>query len=115
MAFCERDFAIYGSFFLGGIIFAVLRGRLKPLPWLVYAMLIMPMAVDGFTQLLLLRESTWELRVVTGMLFGFATVWLIYPYLDREFRKSRDSSYVPGRRSDGQEASAAERISEEPR
>ena len=63
--------------------YATRRGRVRsPSIWL-YALLIAPMAVDGFTQLLGWRESTWELRVITGVLFGVATVWLLYPYIER--------------------------------
>jgi uncharacterized membrane protein len=40
------------------------------------------MALDGFTQLFGWRESTWELRVITGLLFGFASGWLVYPRFD---------------------------------
>jgi len=41
--------------------------------------MILPMALDGFSQLLSWRESTWELRVATGLLFGAASGWLLYP------------------------------------
>src|ERR1700682_2051648 len=43
------------------------------------------MAIDGFTQLFGWRESTWELRVVTGLLFGLASGWLVLPRLDAAF------------------------------
>jgi len=42
-----------------------------------------PIAVDGITQAIGIRESTWEIRLVTGTLFGVATVWLAYPHLER--------------------------------
>ncbi|MFQ6059050.1 MAG: DUF2085 domain-containing protein [Anaerolineae bacterium] len=82
VAFCQRDVAIYGTIFLAGVIFALLRHRLKPLSLKLYLLLIAPMAVDGLTQLLGWRESTWELRTITGALFGLASVWLVYPYLE---------------------------------
>ena len=40
------------------------------------------MAMDGFTQLFGWRESSAELRTLTGALFGAASVWLIYPRID---------------------------------
>jgi uncharacterized membrane protein len=49
----------------------------------------MPMAVDGFTQLFGLRESTWQLRTLTGGLFGLACVWFGFPLLDRTARLFR--------------------------
>lgn len=89
MAICERDVAIYGSL----VVFAVLYGlRWRPrgltgCSYLVYVILITPMALDGFTQLFGWRESTWELRVATGLLFGLASGWLMYPRLNESFAK----------------------------
>ena len=42
-------------------------------------LLVAPMAVDGLTQLGGWRESIWELRLATGVLFGLASAWLLYP------------------------------------
>ena len=89
VAFCERDAAIYGSILLSGLIFALLRGNhrrgrgpAQKLPIKIYLILLIPMAIDGATQLVGWRESGWELRLVTGALFGVATVWLAYPYVE---------------------------------
>ncbi|HZR97594.1 MAG TPA: DUF2085 domain-containing protein [Chloroflexota bacterium] len=79
LAYCERDFAIYTTVLLAGLLYAVLRRRARPLPWPVFAICLVPIAVDGFTQLFGLRESSWELRTLTGALTGFAGVWLVYP------------------------------------
>jgi uncharacterized membrane protein len=81
MAFCERDLAIYAALFAMGIFFARHRD-MQPLGFVAYAILIVPMAIDGFTQLFGWRESTWQLRVATGLLFGFASAWLVYPRFD---------------------------------
>jgi len=86
VAFCQRDVAIYLSVFLAGLVFALVRHHLRPLPLKVYALFLVPMAIDGFTQLLGLRESTWFLRTITGSLFGIATVWMAYPYLEMGMR-----------------------------
>ena len=82
VAFCQRDVALYGSMCLAGLIYAARRRRVRPLRWWLYLIAITPIVVDGGTQLIGLRESTWELRVATGALFGVATVWLVYPHLD---------------------------------
>jgi len=82
VAFCQRDVAIYGAIFLAGLVFALVRHRVKPLPFKVYLLLIAPMALDGSIQLLGWWESTWVLRTLTGALFGLASVWLAYPYLE---------------------------------
>lgn len=88
VAFCERDAAIYASILLAGLAFGVIRRRagrggkrLQKMSLWVYALLLLPMALDGGTQLVGLRESTWWLRLLTGLLFGVATVWLAYPYV----------------------------------
>ncbi len=81
MAICERDFAIYLSVLIAGLVYARHR-HVTALGVPLYVMLILPMAIDGFTQLFGWRESTWELRVLTGALFGLASVWLIYPRFD---------------------------------
>ena len=100
VALCERDVAIYGGILLGGLIFAQVRGRARPLPvwaWLVFG--VLPMAIDGGTQLVsglpiapaswAVRESTPLLRTATGLLFGLLNVWLAYPYLEESMAETR--------------------------
>ena len=88
VALCERDLATFGSLLLGGLIFGVARGILHRrgrevprLPIWAYLAALAPMLIDGGTQLFGLRESNWILRSITGALFGLATVWLAYPYI----------------------------------
>jgi len=50
MAFCERDLAIYIGLLLVGIFFAR-RRAVQPCGFVLYGVLILPMAIDGFTQL----------------------------------------------------------------
>lgn len=97
MSWCERDAAIYTSMVLAAILFALSRRWLKPLDWRIYLFVfIAPMALDGFWQLftspvvllpfLPVHESSAELRVITGALFGIGSVWLIFPYLEAAMR-----------------------------
>ena len=88
MAFCQRDLALYGALALGGLGYGLLRTRVRPLSWRVFVLLWVPLAVDGSTQLVGLRESTWLLRVITGGIAGVATVWALYPRLDRAMRST---------------------------
>ena len=82
VALCQRDVAIYGSVLAAGLLYGLVRDRVRPLSLKVYAILLIPIAVDGLTQMFGLRESNWWLRSVTGAIFGFASVWLAYPYVD---------------------------------
>jgi uncharacterized membrane protein len=101
VAICERDVAIYGSILLFGLIFSATHGRLKSFPWYLWVLIgIIPIAVDGFSQLpslldyswlkgLPIRESTPLLRTITGFLFGFTTAWFGYPYIEDSMRETR--------------------------
>ena len=81
MAFCQRCFAIYTTFFLSGIAFGITGRRWKRLSFKAYLLFILPMGIDGGLQLIGLHESSWMLRTITGALFALATVWLTYPVL----------------------------------
>jgi uncharacterized membrane protein len=93
VALCERDIAIYASVFVAGLIFAVVRRRrrVRPLSLKLYVLFLIPIAIDGVSQLVGLRESNWWLRTVTGALFGAASVWLAYPYVEDAMRDVLDS------------------------
>jgi uncharacterized membrane protein len=106
LAFCERDLAIYLGLLIVGLLYAR-RRHLQPAGFLPYTVLILPMALDGFTQLFGWRESTWELRVSTGLLFGLASAWLVLPRLDASFGlQPRAAGYAP--------ATACEQLSPQP-
>lgn len=84
VAYCERDVAIYSSLFLATLTFALIsRARtIKPLAFKFFVLIaLVPMGIDGVTQLVGVRESTPLLRVITGTLFGVGSAWLILPYV----------------------------------
>ncbi|MCL4458779.1 MAG: DUF2085 domain-containing protein [Chloroflexi bacterium] len=87
MAYCQRDTAIYTTMFLCGLLFALGREGMKPLPWRLYLLFIAPMAIDGLGQALGWWESTWEVRILTGILFGAASIWLLYPRMEKATRE----------------------------
>jgi uncharacterized membrane protein len=102
MALCERDIAIYSAIFLFGILYAVTNRRIKPLHWIWWVLIgLGPIGLDGFSQLfsqmdwsflaaiLPYRESTPFLRLFTGGLFGMATAWFAYPYMEESFSETR--------------------------
>jgi uncharacterized membrane protein/glutaredoxin len=127
VAFCYRNTALYGGTFAFGLLYGVaLRGRLprlrwlkKPLPWWGAVLLVLPMAVDGFTHMLGLRDSmldmaadpsfgmfyvgsqpfslNWWLRVITGLLAALGAVWFAYPRMERAVEESEsDFTYRKG-------------------
>lgn len=115
VAFCQRDVAIYGGILVAGLIFGLVRDRVKPLTFWQYVLLgIVPMGLDGVSQLLAnppfdelgygaftligqlsqgvfgIRESTPMLRTLTGFLFGVANAWLAYPYIEESMQETRE-------------------------
>lgn len=101
LALCERDIAIYGALFLFGVLFALTGKKIKPLPWYLWIIIgLGPIGLDGFSQLLSqtgwglfswlpLRESTPLLRALTGGLFGLATAWFGFPYMEESVQENR--------------------------
>ncbi len=98
---CQRDLALYGGACLAGLLFALVRDRVRPLPIPVWVVLIAPLVLDGATQLLGLRLSTWQLRSVTGLLASGGTVWLVYPYLEEGFQDIDSSARSQLRKAEG--------------
>jgi uncharacterized membrane protein len=97
VAICERDVAIYAALLLGGLIYAIpsVRRHLRPAPiWLYVLLGILPIGIDGFSQLLSyppfnlwpVRESSPAFRALTGALFGLMNAWLAFPYLEASAR-----------------------------
>ncbi len=82
---CERCLAIYTTLFLTSLSLAIiprLRRNLRPLDWRLWLLLILPMALDGGTQLLGWRQSDLILRTITGLLFGLGAAWFILPRIE---------------------------------
>lgn len=79
----ERSFFISGFQFpvcarctglLLGYISAIILWRCLVVPFSIYSILILPIAIDGMTQYLGFRKSTQFLRVITGILGGYGLV-----------------------------------------
>ncbi len=86
LAYCERCMSIYGGLLLLGLIYGASKRSLRPATLIEAGVLSLPIALDGLTQLVHLRQSTWEIRVITGTLFSIAIAWLVMPRLDAGFR-----------------------------
>lgn len=91
LALEQRTLAIFGGLLLGGVLYAPLRDRLRPLGWRPLVLLNAPMLVDVLSQTVGLRDSTWLWRVATGLLGGLAVVWWAYPRCERAFAAERQA------------------------
>lgn len=85
---CARDlgfyfFALIGGFFLSSLNKHNETDMPNPL-WLIIA--VLPLALDGGSQFIGLRESTNILRFITGSLAGFVIPFYIVPMLNRILR-----------------------------
>jgi len=98
VAFCERDVAMWGSILLFGLLYAITKRKIPPLPWYLWILIgWLPIGVDGFSQIISqlpnspipYRESTPLLRTITGFLFGFTTAWFGYPLIEEAMRENR--------------------------
>ena len=80
VAWSDRMVSMYGGVFLGSLIFGPLRKRLRPLPLWAFALLILPMGIDGGTHFISdiaglgsgFRDSNAWLAVLTGNIFPAA-------------------------------------------
>lgn len=81
VALCARNGSLYLSLWLGSMIFRFARSHLSPLKWWWLILFLLPMAIDGTTQLFGLRESNVTLRIITGTLFGFGICWFALPFV----------------------------------
>ena len=99
LGMCERNFSIYASMFIGSLIFVLSKKRIPGIPWWIWALMILPIAIDGTTQMFGLRESTWELRVLTGTLFGLANVWFALPLIQKTILESLPAQTLDGKAS----------------
>ena len=99
LGMCERNFSIYTSMFIGSLIFVLSKKRIPGIPWWIWILMILPMAIDGTTQMFGLRESTWELRVLTGTLFGLGNVWFALPLIQKTILESLPTQSLNGNAS----------------
>lgn len=100
MALCHREVAMYGSLFIGALIYSEVREKLRPISMRLTGLLLLPLVLDGTTHMLddilpwiVLRGGgdsigtfNWWMRMLTGVLFAVAVILGIYTRLDRDLR-----------------------------
>jgi uncharacterized membrane protein len=78
MPICARCTAIYLGLIAGAVVFRLVPRMSEMAARVMAIAAALPMALDGGTQLIRLRESTNDLRVVTGLVAGIAlALWLL--------------------------------------
>lgn len=89
----HREIALYGGWLIAGLVFAMARTRVRPLPFLIFLLASIPMVLDIGSQMVGLRESTWAWRVSTGLIFALASGWWIFPRFEEGARLAMDRSH----------------------
>jgi uncharacterized membrane protein len=113
MALCERDIAIYGMMAVAGMLYGIVKKRLRIPPlalWLYFLFGVMPMMLDGGIQWI--SYALWQffpgllnqpfetiplLRALTGSLFGLGVIAVGYPYMNEYFedvQKQLETKYT---------------------
>jgi uncharacterized membrane protein len=96
MPICARCFAIYVGMFAGLFSFFVLPWIQERVMRVVLYVAVTPLAIDGITQALRLRESTNGLRMATGIAAGLAFGWWVMSALERrEVRREVEGFTIP--------------------
>ncbi|HEX54725.1 MAG: DUF2085 domain-containing protein [Candidatus Altiarchaeales archaeon] len=81
LAVCARCTGMYSGFVIAAILFPLFRGidcEEIPNPWFLIISLI-PMALDGGIQLITDYESNNMLRFITGLIFGYTSIFYLLP------------------------------------
>jgi uncharacterized membrane protein len=73
VAYSDRLMALYGSFWIAALVYAVIRRRVKPLPFWGLALLALPMFVDGLTHTI--SDVLIDQQFGTG--FRDTNLWLV--------------------------------------
>jgi uncharacterized membrane protein len=83
MPICARCFGIYAGLLAGIATFQLVPFLRERVVRMVAFAAVTPLAIDGVTQLLGLRESTNPLRLVTGVVAGLAFGFWILSAVER--------------------------------
>ena len=91
MPICARCTAIWGGLLVGAAAFPLVRVAVRQFPLGALLVAVLPLAIDGFTQALGLRESTNEIRALTGVVAGLAFALWALANIDREIRSEAEA------------------------
>ena len=88
MGLCSRCFGIYLGLFIAGLYLTGERQMPKGI-YLKSITLVTPLLIDTFTQLLKLRTSNNDMRLLTGLMFGLGMGMLISRMMLPFYEKGR--------------------------
>lgn len=80
---CARDLGLFAGATIGLGVYMLMR---KQVPWLLLALFLAPMALDGGLQAISSYESDNAVRAITGTIAGLAIGWAMGILIDRFFR-----------------------------
>ena len=79
VAFAHRLSAIWLSVLAGSLLFGLVRRRLRPLPFKWYLLLMLPMAIDGFTHMFT-EVGLVDWRTTNAWFQGLAGLLPLHPF-----------------------------------
>jgi len=83
MPVCARCAGVWFSLMIFGYIATIILyiKTFRPLSLKLFLISLLPLALDGLSQLTGLRESTNTIRLITGAIVGISIIWFTYPRL----------------------------------
>jgi uncharacterized membrane protein len=103
VGFCHRCVALYSSIVAAGLLFGLLRRRIRPISLKTGGLLLLPILIDGLTHMVddlsglgfrgggdAIGTLNFWLRMITGALVGIVMLLAIYPRVERDLRGAID-------------------------
>jgi uncharacterized membrane protein len=103
VGFCHRCVALYTSIVAAGLLFGLLRRRIRPISLKIGGLLLLPILIDGLTHMVddlsglgfrgggdAIGTLNFWLRMITGALAGIVVLLAIYPRAERDLRGAVD-------------------------
>jgi uncharacterized membrane protein len=97
VGFCHRCVAMYSAIVAVGLLFGLLRRRIRPISLKTGGLLLLPILIDGLTHMVddlsglgfrgggaAIGTLNFWLRMITGALVGVAMLLAVYPRVERD-------------------------------
>jgi uncharacterized membrane protein len=103
VGFCHRCVALYSSIVAAGLLFGLLRRRIRPISLKTGGLLLLPITIDGLTHMVndlaglgfrgggdAIGTLNFWLRMITGVLVAVVILLAVYPRVERDLRGAID-------------------------